>query len=72
MLVLYWYQTGSRVIRSEYASKLLLVKDSILHGRTDGALVRLIVPQRPGADAAGVELAALVIPQLSKLFAGAQ
>jgi EpsI family protein len=69
MLVLYWYQSGSRVIRSEYLGKLLLIEDSILKGRTDGALVRLIVPDAAGAGDQAIELASLVIPRLQRLFA---
>ena len=43
-LVLYWYQTPGRVTASEYLSKALMVKDAFSTGRTDVALVRIIVP----------------------------
>jgi EpsI family protein len=43
-LVLYWYQTGERIVASEYLAKIHLVMDSLLHNRSDTALVRVIVP----------------------------
>ncbi len=43
-LVLYWYQTGERVVASEYLAKIHLVLDSLIHNRSDTALVRVIVP----------------------------
>lgn len=43
-LVLYWYQGHGRVIASEYWGRALLVMDALRLNRTDGALVRLIVP----------------------------
>jgi EpsI family protein len=41
MLVLYWYQTASRVIASEYQRKFYLVADALTTRRTDVALVRV-------------------------------
>jgi EpsI family protein len=43
-VVLYWYQTQSRVIADEFAAKFYLVSDSIKHHRSDTALVRVVVP----------------------------
>jgi EpsI family protein len=43
-LVLYWYQTVDRVTASEYWSKLYLIADGVRTGRTDVALVRVVVP----------------------------
>ncbi len=43
-VVLYWYQTQSRVIADEFAAKFYLVTDSIKHHRSDTALVRIVVP----------------------------
>ena len=43
-LVLYWYQGRGRVIAGEYSSKAYMVWDSATRHRTDGALVRVIVP----------------------------
>lgn len=43
-LVLYWYQSQGRVVASEYLGKMYLVLDAIRNNRTDGALVRIVVP----------------------------
>jgi EpsI family protein len=42
--VLYWYQSRGRVVASEYISKMFTILDAIRTHRTDGALVRVIVP----------------------------
>lgn len=44
MLALYWYQGRGRVIASEYWGRWFTLRDAVTRGRTDGALVRLIVP----------------------------
>jgi EpsI family protein len=46
-LVLYWYQTATRVEGNEYWSKLHLVADAMLTRRSDAALVRIVVPIAP-------------------------
>lgn len=43
-LVLYWYHGRGRVIANEYWSKAFLIRDAIVSNRTDGSLVRVIVP----------------------------
>jgi exosortase D (VPLPA-CTERM-specific) len=43
-LVYYWFQQRGRVVTSEYLVKWYLLVDAVLQHRTDGALVRLIVP----------------------------
>lgn len=43
-VVLYWYQAHGRVTPSEYWAKIYLVTDAIRMNRTDGALVRVVVP----------------------------
>ncbi|MGH7507514.1 MAG: exosortase C-terminal domain/associated protein EpsI [Longimicrobiales bacterium] len=43
-LVLYWYQGRGRVAASEYAVKWDLLRDAALHGRSEEALVRVLVP----------------------------
>jgi len=48
-LVLYWYQDRGRIITSEYWAKIYLVWDAIWKQRTDGALVRVVIPFT-GAD----------------------
>lgn len=53
-LVLYWFWAHGRGVASEYWAKYYLVKDSMKMNRSDGALVRITTPMRPGetADAA--------------------
>lgn len=43
-LVLYWYQGRGRVEGNEYVVKWDLLKDAALRGRSDEALVRIVVP----------------------------
>jgi EpsI family protein len=43
-LVLYWYHDRGRVIASEYWAKAYMIWDSMTQNRTDGSLVRIIVP----------------------------
>jgi EpsI family protein len=43
-LILYWYQSRSRIVASEYWSKFYLVADAVRFNRTDGAIVRIVAP----------------------------
>lgn len=77
-LVLYWYQGRGRVTADEFDVKMHLFRDAAATGRTEEALVRIVIPviskadeQRDGraltpedADALGVRVAAQVIPVL--------
>jgi EpsI family protein len=54
--VIYWYQSHGRVVPSEYWGRIYMVLDAIRSNRTDGALVRIIVPI--GRDAAAGAAAA--------------
>ncbi|MCP6324112.1 EpsI family protein, partial [Klebsiella pneumoniae] len=51
-VVLYWYQGRGRVVANEYRNKLLMMWDAATLHRTNGGLVRVMSPVRPGADAA--------------------
>ncbi len=42
--VLYWYDTHGRDFASEYEGKAILVWEALKTGRTDGALIRVMVP----------------------------
>ena len=44
MLTLYWYQTRGRVVASEYWAKFYTIQDALTRRRTDGALVRVMLP----------------------------
>jgi EpsI family protein len=68
-LVLYWYQSHSRVIAGEFAAKFWLVADAIRYHRSDTALVRVIVPvagTRSGAEKTAVEFVQAVYPDVTR------
>ena len=46
-LVYYWYQGRGRVESNEFRVKWDLLRDAALYGRTEEALVRIIVPIKP-------------------------
>jgi EpsI family protein len=48
--VYYWYQGRGRIESNEYTVKLNLMRDAALHGRTEEALVRLVVPLNTRKD----------------------
>jgi EpsI family protein len=67
VLVLYWYQGRGRVAANEYSVKWDLLRDAAFRGRTEEALVRIVVPIDRGESAAfelAHRVAAQVIPDL--------
>lgn len=62
-LVYYWYQGRGRIEADEYRVKLQLLRDSALRGRTEEALVRVVVPVT-GDEREATELASWVAGQL--------
>jgi EpsI family protein len=56
-VVLYWYQSRSRVVASEYMAKLYTMWDAVRTNRTDTALVRVVVPVQQGNARAAEDLA---------------
>ncbi len=54
-VVYYWYAIHGRVVAGELASKWYLLRDSLLAGRSDAALVRVSVPIASSVDAADRE-----------------
>jgi EpsI family protein len=63
-LLLYWYQGRGRAVASEYRDKLYTVLDSIRLRRSDGAMVRVLVPVR-GSEAEAAETAAQFAAQVA-------
>jgi EpsI family protein len=64
-LVLYWYQGRGRVAHNEYLVKRDLLRDSALSGRSEEALVRVMVPIERDDDRAfrlASQVASLLIP----------
>ena len=51
-LVYYWYQGRGRIESSEYVVKWNLLRDAAAHGRTEEALVRIVVPVAGRTDRA--------------------
>lgn len=43
-LMIYWYQGRGRITANEYQDKLLTIWDSVRRRRSDGALVRVVIP----------------------------
>ena len=68
MVMLYWYQSKSRIIASEYLGKVLLAKDTVLTGRTAGSIVRIMLSDVPSAGDEGVTFAASIIPEVQRCF----
>jgi EpsI family protein len=70
MLAFYWYHGRGRIVASDYWGRFYTVSDAIRSGRTDGALVRVIVPMGKGeadearARAAGLDFATNLLPLL--------
>lgn len=50
-LAFYWYQGRGRTVASEYWAKFDTIRDAMWLGRTDGSLVRVIVPMGKGDGA---------------------
>ena len=67
MLMLYWYQGRGRAVASEYVDKVYTVFDSIRLRRSDGAMVRVLVPfsgSEREAEETAAQFAAQVAPNL--------
>jgi EpsI family protein len=68
-LVYYWFQQRGRVVTNEYAVKWYMFWDALTRKRTDGALIRVITPLKPGelveaGDRRLTEFVAEAVPQL--------
>jgi EpsI family protein len=70
-LVLYWYQSHGRIVASEYWGRFYLMADAMRLNRTDGSIVRVIVPvpsSAPEAEAlaeqTGLRFINLLMPEL--------
>lgn len=67
-LVYYWYEGRGRVAADEYRVKWELLRDAALTGRTEEALVRVVIPLQPDARAAQPEAMRLreLLPSVSQ------
>ncbi|MFT3987328.1 VPLPA-CTERM-specific exosortase XrtD [Aestuariivirga sp.] len=56
-LVYYWFEQQGRKVAGEYESKAYLIYDSLMRGRSDGALIRYVTTVGPdGLDAADARI----------------
>jgi EpsI family protein len=67
-VVFYWYQNARRIVASEYQEKAYLLFDGLTKRDRAGSLVRVIVPDRPDADADGAAFAQQVIPEMQRIL----
>jgi EpsI family protein len=72
-LVLYWYAIHGRLLANEVFSKAWLLHDSLRFGRSDAALVRIVVPLPAGTDVdsaqhRGLDFARGALPYLQRLW----
>jgi EpsI family protein len=65
-MVYYWYQGRGRVEANEYKVKWDLLRDAALRGRTEEALVRVVVPVAPPANGSA-EAEAAVLAEADRL-----
>jgi len=66
-LMVYWYQGRGRTTASEYWGKFYTIFDSVQRRRSDGAMVRVMVPMRNSHEEAqktAVEIASLAASEL--------
>ena len=72
-MVYYWYQGRGRVEGNEYRVKLQLLRDSALRGRSDEALVRVVVPVVSTDSAAAVlgrRVGTELVPEVFRVLPG--
>jgi EpsI family protein len=66
-LLLYWYQGRGRAVASEYWGKVYTVLDSVRRRRSDGAMVRVVVPINK-SEAAALDAATSLAAQAAPLL----
>jgi exosortase D (VPLPA-CTERM-specific) len=72
-LTYYWFQQRGRIVTNEYMVKWYLFWDALTRNRSDGALVRLVVPLAPGeseakADDTLAQFLAAATPELHRFI----
>jgi EpsI family protein len=70
LAMLYWYQSRRRIIADEYMAKVLLVRDSIIAGRTGGAIVRIMFKDNPKTVDTGIDFASTILPRVQQCIGG--
>ena len=74
-IVYYWFEQRGRVVANEYLVKWYLLRDALVTGRSDGALIRLMTPVTPvggtaAADAVLRDFFARTRPLLAQFIPG--
>lgn len=54
-LVYYWFKQRQRLVTDDWTVKWYIIADSLAHGPTDGALIRLVAPIPPGVEVAKID-----------------
>ncbi len=71
-IVYYWYQGRGRVAHDEFRVKFELLRDAAIHGRTEEALVRIVVPVANGnatdADTIALHVAPALIADVNRIL----
>jgi EpsI family protein len=70
-LVYYWYQGRGRISSNEYLVKWELLRDAALTGRSEEALVRIVLPlEEPAAraDSLATAVAQAIIPAIDRVL----
>ncbi len=67
-LTLYWYQTRNRIIANEYKGKGFMMWDAITTGRTEGSVVKIFLPEKPGAAEEALGFAAIVMAEMRSIL----
>jgi len=73
LLALYWYQGRGRIEANEYRVKWDLLRDAALRGRTEEALVRILVPIRGSEEEAfetARRVATTLLPAVDRALPG--
>lgn len=63
-IVYYWYQGRGRVAHDEMRVKFELLRDAVLRGRTEEALVRIVVELKDGDTTGADRIAQEIVPTL--------
>lgn len=64
-LVIYWFEGRGKRQSNDFKAKMVVLKDSLFSGRTDGALVRYVTPIGPGETEADAEARLMEVIHLS-------
>jgi EpsI family protein len=71
-IVYYWYQGRGRVAHNEYAVKYELLRDAALYGRTEEALVRIVIgvdeAELTRADSVAVAVAGPLVADVARVL----